>query len=105
MKSEIIENLLKEGKTGFMILSPRKEFDPGVVGYKQEENKLVYDYSLLFASLCKHWRATFKTEDELMDAVDDHLSYNTLRFLSYYSDSPIILLEDENGNKVPYGEE
>jgi hypothetical protein len=102
--SEIINNLIKEGYKDFLILAPRTEYDPGCVGYEKEEKRLVYDYNLLFNSLCNSWRSTFKTEDELWDAVDDHLAYNTLRSLAYHKNSPIVLIENKKGNKVRWGE-
>tara|TARA_B100000900_G_scaffold410650_1_gene428848 strand:+ start:271 stop:591 length:321 start_codon:yes stop_codon:yes gene_type:complete len=102
--SELIDKLIEEGVKEFLILAPRNEYDGGCVGFKKETNQLIYDYNLLYASLCNSWRPTFKDEDELYDAVDDHLSYNTLRSLPYYQNPPIILLENEDGVKVPHGE-
>lgn len=102
--SEIIDKLIEQGIKEFLILAPRKEYDGGCVGYKKETNQLIYDYNLLYESLCKSWGPTFKTEDELFEAVADHLSYNTLRSLPYYENPPIILLENEDGEKVPHGE-
>lgn len=103
-KPHLIDTLIKQGKTGFLILAPRREYDFGCVGYKEETNQLIYDYALLFESLCRSWKSTFKTEDELYDAVEDHLSYNTLRSLAYQNNPPIILLENEDGEKEPHGD-
>ena len=104
MKENLIDDLISRGEKDFLILEPREEYDAGCVGYSKIGNKLIYDYFLLYTSLREHWKADFSEEDELLNAIEDHLSYNTLRSLSYIENAPIILLEDEEGELKPYGD-
>lgn len=100
-----IDNLVELGYKDFLIFEPRVEYDYGCIGYNPEQNKLIYDYDLLFESLCDNWSSDYPDEDELYDVVVDHLVYNTLRSLAYHPNSPIVLVENDGGEKVPYGEE
>lgn len=102
-REELIDSLIESGVEGFLILEPRSEFDYGCVGYNEETNQLIYDYDELFEGLCYSWATEYGCEDELHHAIEDHLSYNTLRSLAYYKNSPLILVLDEEGEKKPYG--
>ena len=102
-REELIDSLIEEGVEGFLILEPRSWFDYGCVGYEKESNQLVYDYDELFEGLCYAWATEYNCESELHSAISDYLSYNTLRSLAYYKNSPLILVLDEEGEKKPYG--
>lgn len=104
MKGNLIDDLIARGEKSFIILEPRNEYDAGCVGYSKIGNKLIYEYDLLVTSLRESWKADFSDEGELLNAIEDHLSYNTLRSLSYIDNAPIILLEDEGGTLKPYGD-
>jgi hypothetical protein len=75
-----------EIKDNCIILEPRKVFDRGVVGYDDQENKLIYSLSLLVDAMCDLWGSSW------IDALD-YLMYNTKRALDYMDNPPI--LEDD----------
>jgi hypothetical protein len=74
-------------KDGTVLLEPREDFDPCIVGYLEEEGRLIYSYEKMVEMFMKKegW-----TSEEAVDWV----SYNTVRACNYIENAPRIYFED-----------
>ena len=92
---ELLARLHKE-EAGTMILEPQSVFNKGIIGYKQEENKLIYSYSLLAEAVTDSFleEGDATCYEEAYTCAIDWLEYNTIRSAPYYEDYPIIDILD-----------
>ena len=91
----LLERLHRE-KAGTMILEPQSVFNKGITGYKKDENKLIYSYSLLAEALTDSFLEDGEATcyEEAYTCAIDWLEYNTIRSAPYYDDYPIIDIPD-----------
>ena len=102
MTEEEVKKLLArlhEEEAGTMILEPQSVFNKGVIGYDEEQNKLIYSYELLAQALTDSFLEDTpnSTWEEAEVCAIDWLEYNTMRSAPYYADYPLI--------KTPHYEE
>ena len=76
-------NFLEVVADGVIILEPRKLFNGGIIGYNQEQKKLVYSLNKLVES---HIKEGWEAEEAL-----DWLYYNTLRAADYFDNYPLFI--------------
>ena len=70
-----------------IILEPRIAFDLGIIGYNEEEGRLIYSIAKLITALMNHYELSH------MDAVE-WLEYNTLG-VGGIKKYPIFIMEEE----------
>jgi hypothetical protein len=81
---EIKEYITDQGGEDTMVFE-NPAYESAFIGLTQD-NIAVYDYDLMVEYLIKHDEMT---EEE----AHDYISYNTLRSLPYYQNSPIVLFK------------
>ncbi len=87
----LIDELVKDGKEGFIVLEPRSTYDKGVLSYKEDTNQIVYGYDELAEALAAEYIANGFEEEESYDMAIEWLDYNTVRSLDYMGDTKPIM--------------
>lgn len=89
MSDQIPQNL----KDGTVLLEPREDFDPCIIGYCDEKGRLEYSYEKVVEMFMSRegWSI-----DEAVEWVD----YNTVRACRYIENSPAILMWNEETEEL-----
>ena len=85
MEKEILLRRLHDEKRGTVILEPQSTYNLGIVGYDEDSNRLIYNYSLLVDALKDSYLEDNPTSciEEAETCAIDWLEYNTLRSAPY----------------------
>jgi hypothetical protein len=92
MEKEILLRRLHDEKRGTVILEPQSTYNLGIVGYDEDSNRLIYNYSLLVDALKDSYLEDNPTSciEEAETCAIDWLEYNTLRSAPYTKGFPVI---------------
>lgn len=101
----VIEQAIEEGYSGFIVLEPREVFDGGIIGFDKDQNRLIYDYEKLVASLSKDNQdsGAYEEGQTAFEMAVEWIDYNTLRSLPYMGEfRPIIIVDDFEKGRIDY---
>ena len=71
-----------------VILEPQEVFNPAIVGYDSNKNRLVYSIDLLIQSMIGYWGLCYY-------GAIDWIYYNTITMLPVFDNPPLLRYDDE----------